>query len=160
MLFLRSLLSTFLFLGFSLPAMASDLTGVASVIDGDTLEIHGQRIRLSGIDAPESNQTCITDGRRWRCGQRASLALSDHIQRRVVRCENLGQDRYKRVLGRCWLGAQDLNRWMVEQGWAVPYLRYSKAYQSQGQAAQAARRGLWASEFDMPWDWRRASRRR
>ncbi len=56
------------------PALAA-VTGIASVIDGDTLEIHGQRIRLHGIDAPESRQLCFIDGKPWQCGKDAANAL-------------------------------------------------------------------------------------
>jgi len=92
------------------------LSGVATVIDGDTLEIHGQRIRLQGIDAPESGQSCDRAGRQYRCGQQAALALADGIGRRTVRCEPQGQDRYRRVIAICRLGEEDLNRWMVANG--------------------------------------------
>ncbi len=81
-------------------ALAGKITGTASVIDGDTLEIHGQRIRLHGIDALESRQLCRLDGKLWQCGKDAANALADKIARRPVTCENLGRDRYKRTIAR------------------------------------------------------------
>jgi endonuclease YncB( thermonuclease family) len=71
------------------PTSAQDrIVGVASVIDGDTIEIRGQRIRLFGIDAPESSQLCErTTAERWRCGQQASFALADRIGRATVKCD-------------------------------------------------------------------------
>ena len=103
------------------PAFAQDLiVGVASVIDGDTIEIHGQRIRLFGIDAPESSQLCVRPtGERWRCGQQASFALADRIGRATVSCQPRDLDRYGRVVAVCFKGNEDLNRWMVANGWAV-----------------------------------------
>ncbi len=73
------------------PALA-DMTGRARVIDGDTIEVHGQRIRLHGIDAPESRQLCRLDGNPWQCGKDAANALADKIARRPVTCEDLGRD--------------------------------------------------------------------
>ena len=77
------------------PALA-DVTGVASVIDGDTIEVHGQRIRLHGIDAPESRQLCRLDGKAWQCGKDAANALAKKIARRPVICEELDRDQYGR----------------------------------------------------------------
>ncbi len=82
------------------PALA-DVAGTASVIDGDTIEVHGQRTRLHGIDAPESRQLCRLDGAPWQCGKDAANALADKINRRPVMCEDLGRDRYKRIIARC-----------------------------------------------------------
>ena len=109
------------------PAFAQDLiVGVASVIDGDTIEIHGQRIRLFGIDAPESSQLCVRPtGERWYCGQRASFALADRIGRATVSCQPRDFDRYGRVVAVCFKGNEDLNRWMVASGWAAAYKQYS-----------------------------------
>ena len=100
------------------PAHA-DTTGRATVIDGDTLEIRGERIRLDAIDAPEGGQTCEADGQPWRCGQQAALALADKIGAGNVTCTDRGQDRYDRTLGICYLGDLDLNGWLVAEGWAL-----------------------------------------
>jgi endonuclease YncB( thermonuclease family) len=139
------------------PASAETLTGQATVIDADTVEIHGERIRLLGIDAPESRQVCTNAaGAEYRCGQAAAFALADKIGRALVTCEGRERDRYKRLVATCFAAGVDLNAWLVEQGLAVAYRRYSKAYVSQEEAARSARRGLWAGEFAMPWDWRKA----
>ncbi len=136
------------------PALA-DVAGVAAVIDGDTIEVHGQRIRLHGIDAPESRQLCHLDGKPWQCGKDAANALADKIARRPVTCEDLGRDRYKRIIARCTVAGEDLGEWMVQQGLALAYRRYSGDYVDEEADAQAARRGIWAGEFVKPWEWRR-----
>jgi endonuclease YncB( thermonuclease family) len=124
-------------LSLSVCASAADLTGRASIIDGDTLEIHGQRIRLFGIDAPESRQTCEANRQTYRCGQQAALALSDHIGQQTVTCEPRDTDRYGRVVAICRAGTEDLNGWMVAQGWAVAYRHYSSAYIGEEDTARA-----------------------
>ncbi len=139
------------------PALA-DVAGVASVIDGDTLEIHGQRIRLHGIDAPESGQLCRLDGKPWQCGKDAANALADKIARRPVTCEDLGRDRYKRIIARCTVAGEDMGAWMVSRGLALAYRRYSLDYVDDEVDARAARRGIWASQFVKPWEWRRGKR--
>ena len=101
------------------PALA-DVAGVVSVIDVDTIEVHGQRIRLHGIDAPESRQLCRLDGKSWQCGEVAANALADKIARRSVTCEDLGRDRYKRIIARCAVAGEDLGQWMVAQGGPWP----------------------------------------
>jgi endonuclease YncB( thermonuclease family) len=140
------------------PAALADVTGRATVIDGDTIAIRGQRIRLDAIDAPESAQLCEADGQRWRCGQQAALALADQIGTRNVTCRDRGTDRYGRTLAICTLGDLDLNGWMVLEGWALAYRRYSLAYVGLEEGAQAARRGMWRGRFVAPWDWRRGTR--
>jgi len=134
------------------------IIGIASVIDGDTLEIRGQRIRLHGIDAPESGQFCDKDGKQYRCGQRAALALSDKIGRATIRCEQRDIDRYKRIVTVCRLGDIDLNAWMVREGWAIAYRQYSRDYVDDESAARTAKAGIWAGRFIKPSRWRRGDR--
>jgi endonuclease YncB( thermonuclease family) len=132
------------------------IVGIASVIDGDTIEIHDQRIRLFGVDAPESSQFCVRpSGERWRCGQQASFALADQIGRTTIRCERRDVDRYGRVVAVCFKGAEDLDRWMVANGWAVAYRRYSLDYVADEDTARRKRIHIWSGAFDMPWNWRR-----
>jgi endonuclease YncB( thermonuclease family) len=140
-------------------AEAQGNIGIASVIDGDTIEIHGTRIRLAGIDAPESRQECKRpDGTAWRCGQKAALALSDHLGSTVVSWVSSSKDRYGRTVATCFLGSKDINRWMVTHGWAVAYRKYSLAYIQDEEIARAAGVGMWSSCFTMPWEWRASHR--
>lgn len=142
-----------------MPAHAADtLTGIPTVIDGDTIDIHGQRIRLHGIDAPESKQVCVSGGKEYRCGQKAALALSDRIGRGSVHCKAKDTDRYGRVIAVCFKGQEDLNGWLVSEGLAVAYRRYSQDYVTHEARARSMSVGLWAGEFIMPWDWRRGQR--
>lgn len=127
------------------------LTGNASVVDGDTIDLHGQHVRLWGIDAPESRQTCGT----WRCGQAAALALADHIGARTVTCEQRGTS-WERIVATCSVGGSDIGAWLVRNGWAVDAPKYSRHRYAPEQAeARAARRGVWASSFEEPWVWRK-----
>ena len=137
---------------------AADLSGWARVIDGDTIEVGGARVRLHGVDAPESGQSCLANGQRWPCGQRATRALDRHIGGRSVACEERDRDRYGRVVAVCRHAGRDVNAWLVAQGWALAYRRYSGAYVDGEEAARAARRGVWRGEFVVPWDWRRGER--
>ena len=143
----------------SLPVTAQTITGVASVTDGNSLEIRGTRIRLHGIDAPESRQLCTRlSGQSWRCSQQAALALSDRIGRRSVICVARDTDIYGRTISVCSQGGVDLNAWMVAEGWAVAYRRYSLDYASAETDARRAGRNIWSGTFVMPWDWRRGAR--
>ena len=138
--------------------LGNEIVGWASVIDGDTLEIHGVRVRLHGIDAPESGQMCSVQGQEYRCGQKAALALSDKIGNSTVTCEPRDWDRYGRVVAVCRAGGVDLNGWMVSEGWALAYRQYSTDYVTQENNASAARLGVWQGDFVAPWDWRHGNR--
>ena len=141
------------------PAYCADLTGRASVVDGDTIEIQGQRIRFNGIDAPESRQSCTSaSGRAYMCGRAAAAALDDYLSRsRPTRCEATGKDRYKRVVANCFRAdGQSVSAWMVRNGHALDWPRYSKgAYAADQAVAQSAKTGIWQGAFTLPWEWRR-----
>ena len=126
--------------------------GPARIIDGDTIDIGGQRIRLNGIDAPESRQTCIADGVTWPCGQHATTALTEFIGGAPVSCQEQGTDRYGRMIGKCSVQGEGIEAWMVESGWALAYRRYSLEYVDEEEEAQDARVGLWRGEFVPPWE--------
>ena len=142
------------------PAEAQIVRGIASVIDGDTIEIHGTRIRLHGIDTPESDQRCQdAQGISYRCGGEAAFALDDMIERRTVLCKGRGQDRYGRIIAICGAGRiPDLGRELVRMGWALAYRRYSKEYIGDEEAARASGQGMWQGQFVPPWDWRKGKR--
>ena len=135
------------------------ITGRPSVTDGDTVVIRDTRIRLHGIDAPESAQTCQdVTGKEYRCGQAAALALAEHIGQANVTCEPRDTDRYGRTVAVCRKGREDLNAWMVRQGHAIAYRRYAEDYVAAEGEAKAAKRGIWAGTFQEPQDWRRDRR--
>ena len=134
------------------------MTGIARVIDGDTIEVSGQQIRLHGIDAPEQKQTCKRDGEDWRCGLDATRALNDKIGEKPVRCEEQDRDRYRRIIAKCFFGETNVNEWLALNGWAVAYTYYSHDYSRAEAFAKSERNGIWASQFVMPWKWRRANR--
>ncbi|MDT0636350.1 thermonuclease family protein [Spectribacter hydrogenoxidans] len=152
----RVLLASLMLLGSNSTASASEvLKGRASVIDGDTIEIHGQRIRLHGIDAPESAQRCERNGDQWRCGREAAWALDDELRHRAVTCTATDRDRYGRIVAVCGTrDIADINGWLVEQGLALAYRQYSREYVPQEKDAERRNRGIWAGDFIEPWNWR------
>ncbi len=135
-------------------AVPETLIGAAYVVDGDSLRITGSRVRLYGLDAPEAQQDCQRDGQSWACGREAGAALRRKINGRTVDCDPIGLDRYNRILARCRVGGEELNAWLVREGWAVSY----GAYRSDERYARENRRGVWAGEFQRPQEWRRENR--
>ncbi|QKC99980.1 thermonuclease family protein [Mesorhizobium sp. NZP2298] len=138
--------------------LPGSMEGRASVIDGDTVEIAGQRIRFNGIDAPESRQYCDdAKGFEYACGRRAAQALDEFLAAsRPLRCSFVGRDRYGRLVGNCdRADGRSVQRWLVEQGLALDWPRYSNGtFAAEQGTAKAAHRGLWQGRFDQPWDWR------
>lgn len=153
---MRSILILALIANTATAAIAGDgLVGRASVIDGDTIELHGQRIRLHGMDAPEARQRCShPDGSEWRCGREAAFALDDLLQDRVLVCDRRDQDRYGRIIAVCRDGSIDIGEWMVRNGWATAYRRYSTDYVAAEEKARAEGRGIWSGSFENPEAWR------
>ena len=137
---------------------AGPLTGRASVIDGDTVEIAGQRVRFNGIDAPESSQQCDdAKGFRYQCGAKAANALDEFLAAsRPVRCQFVEWDRYSRYVGNCFRAdGVSVAAWLVENGHALDWPKYSGgAYAGQQAKAKGAGRGIWSGTFQYPWDWR------
>ena len=140
-------------------AWGQTLTGRVRVIDGETLQSGQQRIQLSGIDAPESDQYCLADSARWPCGQQATKALKNYIGLRPVNCWGVDRDTYGRLLAVCFLAGENLNGWLVSQGWALAYRHFSAAYVEEEATAKADGRGMWRGQFIEPWNWRRKRER-
>jgi len=141
-------------------AFANDFVSQASVIDGDTLEIHGTRIRLWGVDAPESSQLCRgADSNLYRCGASAANHLDTFIARRPVKCTGISEDHYGRSLATCSVGGTDLGEWLVRNGLALDWPHYSKArYAAAERDADRSGRGMWAGSYVEPWLFRRCIR--
>ncbi len=157
---IASILATAGLLAFALPAQAETLSGQARVVDGDTLAVAGERIRLNGIDAPETRQTCTRDGRPWVCGKAATQAMRKLIGRHAVRCEVSGRDKYGRAIATCFADGLNLQQQLVRQGLALAYRKYSTRYVPDEDAARTEGRGLWSGEFSAPWNWRKQNRNR
>ena len=134
-------------------AFADNLTGQASIIDGDTLEIHGTRIRLWGIDAPESSQLCRGDDSiQYRCGAKAANDLDSFLNKRPIDCVSVSLDQYRRTVAVCSIDGVDLAEWLVRNGLALDWPTYSKGkYDKAQRDADHAGRGMWAGSYVEPW---------
>ena len=140
----------------SFNVVAGEISGVPKITDGDTIKILNKRIRFHGIDTPEKNQFCIKNSKEYRCGQEATNALKKKIDGKLVICKVQDKlDRYKRYIGVCFLGDVDLNKWMVRNGYAVAYRRYSKDYVEDESYAKKNKLGLWNGTFIQPEKWRK-----
>ncbi len=144
------------------PVVDPAIVGVASVTDADTIEIRGQAIRIHGVDAPEGGQACEDGrGKEYRCGQIGSFALDDLLQRsQPVACKPVDRDQYDRIVAVCFNSKGDnLASWLVSNGYAVDYPRYSKGlYAADERVARAKKAGIWKGQFVKPWDYRKLNR--
>ncbi len=141
-----------------------EISGNAKIIDGDTIKINSKKIRLHGIDAPEFKQMCkkpyltiifLTFTKDYPCGKISTQKLQKKINNKVITCKILDIDRYKRLIGECYKRNLNLNSWLVSNGYAVAYRKYSKKYISNEINAKNEKKGLWQGKFEMPWDFRR-----
>ena len=140
----------------NLEATAGEIVGNPIITDGDTIKIINKRIRLHGIDAPERKQLCKKNSKKYRCGVVSTEALIKRINKNKVRCKVRDRlDRYKRYIGVCFVEAINLNQWMVRNGHAVAYRRYSKDYIKDEDYAKKNKIGLWSSDFINPEKWRK-----
>ncbi len=138
------------------PASAETLSGQARVVDGDTIWIGNTKIRLHGIDAPETKQECKgADGTTWMAGQEATEFLKYMTDGKEVSCSEHGKDRYGRVIGSCEVEGKDINREMVVSGLARAYRQYSERYLYEEHGAMRNKAGMWGGDCEAPWDWRR-----
>jgi len=140
------------------------ISGFAKVVDGDTIKINSKKIRLYGIDAPEKKQKCkktyltisfMSFTKDYMCGEVSTQKLIKKINKQKLNCNILDVDRYKRLIGECFKRNINLNSWMVSNGYAVAYRKYSKKYVSDEINAKNKKLGIWQGKFEMPWDYRR-----
>ena len=141
-----------------LPAVAeaADVTGVPKIREGDSIQIGSTRIRLGGIDAPSVDQLCLNKtGERWTCGVAARDELIKHAGNKSWTCHpRQAADRRGRIVARCEVDGEDIQKWLVRSGWALAFVRVSHDYEADEKAAREAKAGMWQGAFIAPWDWR------
>jgi len=147
-IFILCLLSS-LFL-FSNNLFASHVT----VIDGDTIRLGDVKIRFSGIDAPEINQTCVASEGKVACGKISRDLLIEKVTNNKISCTDEGKDFYGRVLGECFVNGESLSAYLVREGFAFAYRKYSNKYIEDEEYAKFNKLGMWSMEFQYPWDYR------
>ena len=147
---LCSLSSLFL---FSNNLFASHVT----VIDGDTIRLGDVKIRFSGIDAPEINQTCVASEGKVACGKISRDLLIEKVTNNKISCTDEGKDFYGRVLGECFVNGESLSSYLVREGFAFAYRKYSNKYIEDEEYAKFNKLGMWSMEFQYPWDYRKNS---
>ena len=131
------------------------IKGKAKVIDGDTIHIGNNKIRLHGIDAPEQKQTCSFEGNEWNCGQDATFFLSNLINKKSVSCRVNDIDQYKRLIAVCFIDNININQIMIISGWAIAYRYYSKDFIKEEQIAKKNKIGIWRGTFEEPYIYRK-----
>tara|TARA_B100001093_G_scaffold509637_1_gene574056 strand:- start:456 stop:959 length:504 start_codon:yes stop_codon:yes gene_type:complete len=146
---------------------AAEIYGESKIIDGDTVHINTKKIRLEGIDAPEIKQQCkkpflkisaiigLQFNKSYSCGVISKKKLIDKIGSSRIKCISSSKDRYKRYLATCFKNKINLNKWMVRNGYAVAYKRYSKDYVRDEEYAKENLLGMWEGSFIMPEKWRK-----
>ena len=127
----------------------------AKVVDGDTIHLNGEKIRFSGIDTPEIKQICNKNNEVIKCGIRAKELLINKIGKNKVKCVNEGVDRYKRILAECFVNNQSLSKYLVREGFAFAYRKYSTKFIEDENYAKKNKKGMWSMTFEYPWDYRR-----
>jgi endonuclease YncB( thermonuclease family) len=159
-LMVRKLLVLTLVVVFFVASQAlADLSGQARVIDGDTIELKGQKVRLYGIDAPESDQDCYTaKDKAYQCGRLATGELTKLIGGKKVTCKGGKLDRYGRLVSTCYFQGIDINQQMVLNGWALAYRKFSDDYIRAENVGKGLKEGMWKGKFEAPWEWRAAKR--
>ena len=152
----KIILVAIILLNLNTKTIANEILGFPIITDGDTIKILNNKIRLHGIDAPEKKQKCTKNKKNYNCGTIATKALSRKISKKLVKCLNQeNKDRYNRFIGVCFVENEDLNKWMVRNGYAIAYRRYSKDYILDEEFAKINKLGLWSGTFLRPEKWRK-----
>ena len=125
------------------------------IIDGDTIHLNGEKIRFTGIDTPELKQTCTKNNEVIYCGIKARKLLIKKIGKNKVQCVREGKDQYKRTLAECFVNKVSLSSFLVRNGYAFAYRRYSKKFISDEDFARTNNLGMWSMNFEYPWDYRK-----
>ena len=126
------------------------------VVDGDTIILNGEKIRFIGIDTPELKQTCLQDGQKIYCGVNAKILLIKKIGNNPLKCIREGKDVYKRTLAECFVNSESISKFLVRNGYAFAYRKYSAKFIKDEEFAKAKKIGMWAMTFQYPWDFRKA----
>ena len=127
------------------------------IVDGDTIHLNGEKIRFTGIDAPELKQTCLKEGMKDFCGITAKKILINKIENNNVECIKDGKDQYKRTLAECFVNNESLSSYLVRSGYAFAYRKYSKKFIEDENYAKANQIGMWSMKFEYPWSYRRSN---
>ena len=125
------------------------------IIDGDTIHLNNEKIRFIGIDTPELKQTCKKNSEIIYCGIEARQLLINKIGKDKVICVREGKDQYKRTLAECFVNDLSLSKFLVREGYAFAYRKYSKKFISDENFAKKNNIGMWSMNFEYPWDWRK-----
>ena len=125
------------------------------IIDGDTIHLNNEKIRFTGIDTPELKQTCKKNNEIINCGIQARQLLINKIGKNKVNCVREGKDQYKRTLAECFVNDLSLSKFLVREGYAFAYIKYSKKFVEDENFAKNNNMGMWSMKFQYPWDWRK-----
>ena len=128
-----------------------------TVVDGDTIKLGDVKIRFSGIDAPEINQTCLASEGKVACGKISRDILITKVTNNKISCTDEGKDLYGRVLGECFVNGESLSRYLVREGFAFAYRKYSDKFILDEEYAKSNRLGMWSMKFQYPWDYRKSN---
>ena len=134
------------------------ILGKARIIDGDTIHIGNNKIRLHGIDAPEIHQNCSYNNEDWKCGQLSKNFLLNLINLDLVNCQVKTVDKYKRYIAICFVNNLNINEMMVKNGWAIAYRYYSKDYVDEEFIAKKNKVGIWKGKFIEPYLFRKKNK--
>ena len=151
-----SLIKLSLYLFFGILIFSSATSDLLIVTDGDTIRIGDERIRFSGIDAPEIKQTCIYQEIEFKCGEFSKNLLIEKISNQEVSCIRESTDQYGRTLAECFVGKESLSSYLVREGYAFAYRKYSDKFIPDEEYAQSKGNGMWSMDFMFPWDFRKS----